>query len=350
MFDHQSRQKISNPISYDIDCIRGLACLGVIWGHSIYGFKYPLELNGAFWVWVFFPISGYLVGKGFINKTYKFNAQGVFNFLINRGLRILPLAYIALSLGLLIFIVGDVRLPSAPIKQFFFIAPLNGMTLSGPLWSVAVEVQFYLIAVMFIPLLIGANTNYKLWLTFLLYVASLYLGYISIKLLGDNSAQPRTLICNLSFFIFGFLLADIRPVSIRYSGLVKFIASLALISLAWYLNNYRADYFWAWGILKLPLGGGAAIACCLVAIILLVDEKTVKIKELKFFIPISWCGFYCYGIYVWHSILATLNNQIFKLPPGIELLALLSLSILIAPISYSFIEKPFLKFKRSNHL
>jgi peptidoglycan/LPS O-acetylase OafA/YrhL len=76
MVDYQSTQKISSHISYGIDWLRGFACLGVIYGHSICGFKYPLELNGAFWVWVFFPISGYLVSKGFINKSYNFNMRG----------------------------------------------------------------------------------------------------------------------------------------------------------------------------------------------------------------------------------------------------------------------------------
>ena len=269
------------------------------------------------------------------------------NFLINRGLRILPLAYVALLLGFLMFIKSDATLPSTLVQQFLFIESKNDMSLSGMLWSVAVEIQFYILAIIFVPLLICTNAKYKFWLTFLLFIASLYLSYLNINFSEDNRNQPRTLICNLPFFIFGFILAYIKPLSIRYSGLVKIITSIGFVSLAWYLNNYRAEYFWAWSIFKLPLGGGAAIASCMVAIILLVDEKTAKNKELNFLLPISWCGFYCYGIYVWHSILATFNHHFLKLEQGIWLLVLLSLSIMIAPLSYRIIEKPFLRFRQS---
>ena len=37
---------IAKDISYSIDIIRGLACIGVIWGHSVYGFNFPLVLDG----------------------------------------------------------------------------------------------------------------------------------------------------------------------------------------------------------------------------------------------------------------------------------------------------------------
>lgn len=56
-------------------------------------------------------------------------------------------------------------------------------------------------------------------------------------------------------------------------------------------------------------------------------------------------GFYCYGIYVWHAVLAMLNAKIWQFPPGIYRLMILLLALLIAPLSYKFIEKPFLRLK-----
>ncbi len=41
---------ISSELSKSIDLIRGLAAIGVIYGHLMYNLDLPIELNGAFWV------------------------------------------------------------------------------------------------------------------------------------------------------------------------------------------------------------------------------------------------------------------------------------------------------------
>jgi len=128
----------------------------------------------------------------------------VFNFLFNRGLRILPLAYLALSFGILIFAISKVDYPPLLIEQFLFISPLNNMGLSGPLWSVAVEVQFYFIAVLFVPLLLCIDKTLSLCLIFLVFLASLWLSYFGLSALGDSSAQQRTLIFKLLFLFLDF--------------------------------------------------------------------------------------------------------------------------------------------------
>ena len=118
--------------------MRGIACLGVIWGHSISENTVlrigglPIYINGAFWVWIFFSISGYLIAKSFLQQHYSPSYKGYEKFLFNRALRILPLAYLALIIGLIAsFIARDV--PSSVIKQFLFISHFNDMSLSGPL-------------------------------------------------------------------------------------------------------------------------------------------------------------------------------------------------------------------------
>lgn len=76
--------EISSELSKSIDLIRGLAALGVIYGHSMYNIDLPIEMNGAFWVWVFLPISGYLVASSFLVKRYHSNIHGFFYFILNR--------------------------------------------------------------------------------------------------------------------------------------------------------------------------------------------------------------------------------------------------------------------------
>lgn len=100
---------ISNHTSRSIDVIHGMAALGVIWGHSIQGSHYPLKLNGAFWVWIFLGISGYLVGKSFTLDRYGLTVGGYMRFAWNRALRIVPLYEIAIFIGLIFEIIGNKR-------------------------------------------------------------------------------------------------------------------------------------------------------------------------------------------------------------------------------------------------
>lgn len=107
---------VSAETSLAIERTRGLAALGVLWGHSMYGLGLPIELNGAFWVWVFLPLSGYLVARGFGGGAYAGSWGGAGRFLWNRGLRILPLAWFALAIGAMVA-ATTATLPADTLRQ-----------------------------------------------------------------------------------------------------------------------------------------------------------------------------------------------------------------------------------------
>lgn len=62
----------------------------------------------------------------------------------------------------------------------------------------------------------------------------------------------------------------------------------------------------------------------------------------------QWCGVFCYGIYVWHGVLGTLNNLFWQVPPGFQLLELLLLAVPLAYGSYHLIERPIMRFRLSH--
>jgi peptidoglycan/LPS O-acetylase OafA/YrhL len=93
------------------------------------------------------------------------------------------------------------------------------------------------------------------------------------------------------------------------------------------------------------MGIGSVVAMLIVLTLLGLDEKGGSSNLARCFSFFSWSGFYCYGIYVWHSILAKLNSIFFKISDEITLLAYLSISLAIAPISFKIFERYFLKFK-----
>ena len=86
--------------------LRGLACLVVVLFHCTvpralivykdYNFTWLLLGDGIVAVWVFFALSGYLMGKAFYTQRYTATVKGITQFFINRALRIFPLYYFAI--------------------------------------------------------------------------------------------------------------------------------------------------------------------------------------------------------------------------------------------------------------
>lgn len=357
---------ISSHISRSIDIIRGLAALGVIWGHSMYSLNLPTELNGAFWVWIFLPISGYLIGKSFLPVAYGLSPSGYTQFLRNRALRIIPLYELALFLGLIMDLTvssDGICTVIANLNQFFFMSPLNKITLSGPLWTVVIEIHFYIVSIVLAYVILKIKGS--IILQFLVWLISLYVSSWYIGSVNDLIIQPRTFVGNVPFFLFGIILATGKYDGyFRVSKVTKLGSIVLLIALAWILNNWFPEYFWSIGPKNLfgigpifrkyiPLGGASFCALIICFIVLCTEVKdeinnclsTIKIHHVMNFM--AWCGFFTYGIYVWHSVLAKANQVYFHIMPGLMCLFLLMLSLPIAYFSYKFIELPMLKFKYS---
>ena len=85
--------------------LRGFGCLKVVTIHCAPHRKSIIDngldlswlmfSHGAIAVWIFFVLSGYLMGKAFYTKRYSVDVAGVINFWRNRALRIFPLYYFA---------------------------------------------------------------------------------------------------------------------------------------------------------------------------------------------------------------------------------------------------------------
>ena len=59
-----------------------------------YDMSWLLRSHGGAGVWMFFVLSGYLMGKAFASNRYPVTWQGVLAFLQNRAVRIVPLYYL----------------------------------------------------------------------------------------------------------------------------------------------------------------------------------------------------------------------------------------------------------------
>ncbi len=148
----------SNPLKYraDIDGLRGLAVLTVLFFHADIGFP-----GGFVGVDVFFVISGYLI-SGLILKDLDSGQFGIVDFWERRVRRIMPALSVvvlaSLIAGWFLFLPSDFRaLGRSAVAQSILASNVNFWLESGyfsqaaelkPLlhtWSLAVEEQFYLL-------------------------------------------------------------------------------------------------------------------------------------------------------------------------------------------------------------
>ncbi|HEX4415771.1 MAG TPA: acyltransferase [Lacipirellulaceae bacterium] len=209
--------------------LRGLACLNVFFGHwfmVVFGPAVPAPTSGEYalrtalsfspWcgVWMFFTLSGYLMGKGFVTGRHSVDRAGLKHFYRNRVLRIFPIYFISIFL-VAVFVNPtylDFREPSA-VRCFFEAGLFDQQTggAIGALWSVSTEFQFYLLAPLLFLLL---SQCFKRDFTRVACTVGLCVAFAIIKLsILKHAPQhwlPRIympLLLNLDCFIAGMTTA-----------------------------------------------------------------------------------------------------------------------------------------------
>jgi peptidoglycan/LPS O-acetylase OafA/YrhL len=154
----------------DLDGLRGVAVLLIIFLHYVttsgnYPYLGPRPVAlflQSFWsgVDIFFVLSGFLIGGIILDNGAAENFFGV--FYLRRALRILPVAYLTIAFAYLVIPLFNATLLSLsqvpPYSYLLFINNFwtaNGLDFYpplGPMWSLAIEEQFYLMAPAFILL------------------------------------------------------------------------------------------------------------------------------------------------------------------------------------------------------
>jgi len=210
-----------------IDAVRGLAALVVVLFH--YGgvvlptlAPHPLEgllSFGEYGVEVFFVLSGFVIPYSMVRGGYGWSALGAFMW--KRYLRIAPLAYfsallmIAYHLLSLILLGRPVQSRDWPgidaasvIGNLLFHPQLLGSSwFNFVFWTLAVELQFYFVIALMLPLLLQARH------------AALN-GVIVVALLGLSFVAKENFFLHSGYFILGVAAFLYRHGSIGGRGLI----------------------------------------------------------------------------------------------------------------------------------
>ena len=332
----------------DIDGLRAIAVLGVVFYHADLGFP-----GGYVGVDVFFVISGYLI-TSLILKELKSGHFSMLNFWERRARRILPalavLVAVVLAVGWFVMLPADYEtLGKQTIALVFFSSNIKFWMESGyfdslasekPLlhtWSLSLEEQFYLV----IPIVLG--------LLFKLRRS----GWV-VPVLGG--------ICLASFALSIFWVEHQReaafyllPARAWELGLGSIVAFCVPVSRAWVRNGMAwlgllgilCPFFFYSSQTSFP--GLAALPPVVGAALLIWSGMAFEKNSSASFLsrvlavrPFVWIGLISYSLYLWHWPIFAFTKYFWNSTPSPLINSLLAAaSFFLAWLSYRFVEQPF---------
>jgi peptidoglycan/LPS O-acetylase OafA/YrhL len=302
---------------------------------------------------LFFMLSAYLIGTLLLREKERYSTVNLRAFYIRRILRIWPLYFFGLAIGcgVAIFIAKqphDLMLLAAfALMVGNWFSMIWGMSNPMmPLWSISIEEQFYL----FCPLTVKHLSRRGLYI-------------FSCSLIG---------LSDLTLYVLGQLHVSADS-AIWLNSLVQFqMFGVGLLLCLWMQNRELSTPFWG---RVLSLAGGFAcwlIAClmfgakqvglaksgtsmvagytvgafgCLLVIIAMLDADQRWLPRWMI-----WLGRVSFGLYVYHQLAINSVPVLFSRTRGYVhfLLCFVSaaaLTVVLAALSYRFLETPFLRLK-----
>jgi peptidoglycan/LPS O-acetylase OafA/YrhL len=346
--------------------MRAIAALIVVIAHFtqifgvLFGFSFSLYNEGGLAVTLFFTLSGYLITYLLLLEKEKFGTISLKAFYLRRILRIWPLYYLIIILGIVIMYFfynqnllnsADGNLTEIILYIIFagnFVGAVHPVSIHESysilviLWSLGVEEQFYL----FWPLLLKVfKTPIKI---FLFFLAGFAIIKIVIRLFFvDTILSPFISQTRLDCMAIGAIGAYLVLDKTLYKNYVRpFLFNKFVQIFAWVVF---AIGFTIW--LK-PFSIFTEDLYSVFFTILLINvsknENTIITLEAKLF---NFLGRISYGIYMYHvSVMFILAKFIYKPPDTIfyyflYLTIVILLTVLVAYLSNQYIESYFLKKK-----
>lgn len=310
-----------------INLLRVIACIMVFSLHSTI-FAQPDWDKGAFsfifytpaWagVWIFFIISGYLMGKSFYNGKYNLTKAGIRKFYLSRLIRIVPLYYFS------IFIIIIFNDPSIlRIENIKYLIPLLTFTYDGALpinpigaaWYISTLMQLYLITPIIYKIFKNIEVN-KVIIIAIIF-GGLVLRIMPTKLLSYNHISEIwhkfiyvPFYMNLDLFLVGFLINKYRIKSKAID--IKKYTNLFITILIMFICFNSYIYFKAVSTVNQSLLSiyqlvFPSIYIIIIIPLLLINKLTIEqqnninLLNNKANNIISYFAKISFGFYLWHS-------------------------------------------------
>ncbi len=320
--------KSSQPKSLDyLLGLRGLAALGVIFGHAFGIGPYsigvfiskssgpflgnidtPLDplratlfcltpLIGNNFVFLFFVLSGYLMGKVFHDGKYQVSRAGVFKFYKARYFRLAPLLYFNLFIAACFISFADLSLVKL-LGDLLFITNFTDRGINLVTWSLSHEMQYYLMA----PFVfwVFRKIGYATLLCAIAFIAVVF--YVT----------HHTIFGHFGFlahfeYLYAFLAGYAVNIAIRLMPIaVTERVKMASIAIGIILINVLYNWLWLKGFLNLATFSVVAVSSTVIFICECPSTYEVSRAHplLRFAIRGAMqTGTLSYGLYLWHYLI-----------------------------------------------
>lgn len=335
-----------------LDGVRFLAITAVVFFHSAHAETPFTAFNtvinrGFLGVDLFFVLSGFLIVTLLLREQGTTGTIRIGQFYRRRALRILPPW--ALLLGVLALVYGLVNPGSVEARRYFEALPFNltftsnwvqAAGITGILWSLSTEEQFYLVWPL-VQRYLGPRTIAVL-LVLVIAVNQLF----NFGIFRDAHDSLKVLQTTFTPMALGALLANLlhRPrgfaVVFPWTGFrgAPVVTLLVMVVLMAWPNDDIS------GLHRLAIQAAMTVflASCVV-------REPHALRGALGWKPVARLGKVSYGVYLYHLVaLALVNAGMARL--GVDVGAVtavltLGLAFLFAEVSYRFWETPFLKLK-----
>jgi peptidoglycan/LPS O-acetylase OafA/YrhL len=373
-----SGQKLAGSRFYrpELDILRFSAFIAVFLHHALPGFelshhqtpvalflRFEMSLKeaGAFGVCLFLLLSAYLITELLERERQAMGHVHVRSFYARRILRIWPL-YFAFLFGAVLLgtVVHSYRVEPARIGAFLLLAGNWYVASTGcggspiaPLWSISVEEQFYVLW----PWIARGGRRCVLWLS-LIFLA---ISWVTLFELSHSLHANRAIWVNsfvqFQFFALGALLSvGLRGRVPDFKPMVRFafiMTGLLLWLIVAGILRIKDDSL---KVTALPLMVGYALVA-LGCVFLFLGFLGAR---LPFSSSLIYLGKISYGLYVFHMLAIDFAWNVFA--PRVHIgataaawevvlrlvniqIAAMLITILLAALSYRFLERPFLRMK-----
>lgn len=312
-------------------------------------------------------LSGFVITLLIIKRPEPYGG-----YLFRRFMRLYPLYLIALALGLATYqlygpVIGE-SLFGAPARDNFFqrdaaiqaalpvhlglhltmlhgavpdtLVPLAALAISGPLWSISLEWQFYLFA----PLLVWAldvRQPKRRLIALATFGGTLVAAWIARKLWDAD--VPSFLPLRLPLFAAG-ILCGILWERARSASSLAIATVLAVGVLVLALRDFSFAPLALWSLMY----WAAAVAGR--------SKLAAPVNSVALLEPLRWLGERSYGIYVLHMPITLAVASWLVVPNAarwgqpftvVALLCCFPVVVVLAAILYRFVERPAIKWARN---
>lgn len=235
--------------------------------------------------WIFFILSGYGIGYGFINGKYKCDFSGVIHFYNSRLQKIVPLYLIYVIIVIffmtpeLLYLNSQSIMKLIKILTFNYNGSFNNLEM-GAAWYLSTLMQLYFVAPLFFIIFrkLLASKKFRIIIFTLLIIGSVGLRIsvaLNIYRTGSGSWSEDIYVpfyMNLDFFFCGFLLNYCKRCKIKYSiiKVIKyFILSIFIIfilfnSYIYYVGSYFQNNNFIWTYQYIFPAIYILLTCCII--------------------------------------------------------------------------------------